>query len=203
MKLEKTEWIQIGIMFILFATLIVVGFTLYNSTKATKNAEEQFKILNQGYLDMDLPIPTFHTDNIGDNNIVVDNLNDTIIRIDGIRVEINLENAGNIPLKYKTNKFKMTIDGNTKQFDSDTLYTTGILFPNKAKSHKSSYYYFEPRGKSLLLKDIKKMIIIVEIGIEYYSANEFDKIKYLDRQFQIFIYDNHTSTLQLSINDSF
>ena len=192
-RMDIKDIINILMLFVTFGSMV----TTWRSLGITR---EQFKLTNQGYLDIEPQMPLNNKD--VDKKLTISNLSDDF-PFHSFSPYVVLKNVGNIPLTYTIKKYDFYINRKkvTEDFkDVDNL--TGVLYPGRQINFNRTAVYFDgKKHEPITFGDIKKLDIINEIKIEYSSSNAPKEYRYIDRKLNWTFHDNTVDISYQKIND--
>ncbi len=171
--------------------VVIAGATALFSLYVSQNVDEQFKILNQSYLDVD---PYYYFNKMKEDS-------DGSKQAKGFDIVLRVTNVGNVPVTYNVVKFDVFV--NTFKANSRTLFDTAkiaaILFP-KQTLNSSRAFSFTESGEGDY--EIPKMDILISFEIEYKDIGS-ERIKKVKREGKFIDLEGGTSFSFLKIEDSF
>ena len=155
-----------------------------------RKADQQFIVLNQGFLSAN-PAFSFSNDDLPGTLAIAEN---TFISPDqqfqAISPFVEIENVGNLPLKYNVLRYEVLINGEVynKPFGPDDR-TEGILYPKtKATFTLPALYFDKIQHRTLKFQEIQKLALKGSIKIQYYTVS--NDVKYVDRTFKWLVTGN-------------
>lgn len=173
--LTASEVSQIVIAFLTFGVLLVAIKTLINSQK-------EFHFLNQGYLSYK---PNFTLIKEGS-------------KIGGFTFELNLNNTGNLPIRYDFLDIDIFFNGQKRNNFSDYEYPFGILYPKEeTKFFMKSVKFDSPIEEN----DFFKSKMQLNFKIEYKDLSK-KNTKIIDRKLESeFLNRTQIKMLHIEYND--
>ena len=172
------NWIKMWNANILIGINIVVILIMIHALIMTK---QQFVILNQGYLDIQLDLSGAC---VQTKNIFVQETRAPIDEdlCDEIEITISFINGGKFPIRWNVNKYGISMLGFTTNIENQE---NGIVYPYIGGLSPWKFSKRISFQKPIPYKIIKNTIINGNIEIEYISINVSNPVKYIERSFMI------------------
>ena len=193
------SWLAIAISLFSAAAAIFSCIFAYQSLSTSKS---QFKILNQGYLNVKPELHITVPNNEARLLTKVSKMNDDLL-IDGLNPKLKLENVGKIPLKYDVEDFSIFLNDKEYQRIEQGGRTTGVIYPEQTAIFELAtvpFDHLEPT-KTIRFGSLKNTKIKSTIKIAYSNIGSENRIKYCDRKLHWTVYDNFIKYVWTDIND--
>jgi hypothetical protein len=177
---------------------VIAIAALVVSQNAIDMAEDQFRILNQGYIQIK-PAIGFQSPFINryEQNVTIGDEEE----LWAMDFSFDLQNIGNLPVAYNVKRFDVFLADTLFKSQAKDFITNGAIYPKEeTRYHLPSAFFLKNHGL-VKFKEIKKQRILEVIEIEYNDLSSSHK-KFIRRKIEIFIADNVIQTAVIEWEDS-
>lgn len=193
----KTKPFNLYSSLISTAGLIVSLAAIAISIKTCMSSDAQFQYLNQGYLQVQ---PNIALDKDGKTlNRVLEVGDDE--RILGLSFEIDLLNAGNLPVNYTIKKFDVYFNGALVHTNLDNYYNDGVLYPKQTGTYNIPTLFFNSLKLPARFGDLKLTDYKCRVVIEYSDFGS-KHIKIIDREYKTELFNGGLRISYIKFRDS-